>query len=232
MRELDETGQGQEAPVQLTLGFADEVAEAGEAHQDSARRRAPEREDGVLNENVLPEPEARLSAAALRRLCQEWLVALDLPGAASLVEVVWNARLRSTAGYASYPAWRVELNPRLHEFDGQVERTLKHELAHLIAYHRAGRRRIEPHGKEWRAACVALGIPDEKVCHQLPLPRSRPVRKLAYHCPACGFVLRRVRRFRRATACLSCCNQHAKGAFDSRFKFVLRGDEGGGEAAS
>lgn len=213
---------------QLRFDFGQESLPSRPAH-DCARGAAPEPAEGALGDNELPEPAATHSASALTRRCQEWLHDLGLPGAAKLVSVVWNARLRSTAGYASYPAWRVELNPRLREFPGQVDRTLRHELAHLIAYHRAGRRRIEPHGAEWRAACAALGIPDERACHQLPLPRSRQQRKLVYRCAACGFTLHRVRRFRRATACRSCCDRHNGGAYDARFRFELVARNGGGE---
>jgi len=115
----------------------------------------------------------------------------------------------------------VELNPLLRDFEGQVERTLKHELAHLIAYHRSGRRRIEPHGREWRQACADLGIAGEKAHHRLPLPRNEVVRKLVYACPACQTTVQRVRKFRRPTACLHCCNKHASGQYDGRFKLAL-----------
>lgn len=164
-------------------------------------------------------PEGR--DAELEAQAREWLLALELPGGAKLVTVTWNARLRSTAGYARYPKWEVELNPRLQEFEGQVERTLKHELAHLIAYHRSGRRRIEPHGREWRQACADLGIAGEKAHHRLPLPRNTVERKLTYACPACHTVVQRVRKFRRPTACLKCCNRHAGGRYDGRFRLVL-----------
>ncbi|WP_395717689.1 SprT-like domain-containing protein [Prosthecobacter sp.] len=157
----------------------------------------------------------------LEALAREWLLALELPGGARLVTVTWNARLRSTAGYARYPKWEIELNPLLRDFEGQVERTLKHELAHLIAYHRSGRRRIEPHGREWRQACVDLGIAGEKAHHRLPLPRKAVERKLAYACPACRTVVHRVRKFRRPTACLHCCNRHAGGRYDGRFRLAL-----------
>src|ERR1700687_2873461 len=40
----------------------------------------------------------------------------------------------------------------------EIERTLRHELAHLLAQFRVGRRRIAPHGAEWRRACRDLGI--------------------------------------------------------------------------
>lgn len=172
----------------------------------------PESCDEAAQEGRDTELEAR---------AREWLLALELPGGAKLVTVTWNARLRSTAGYARYPKWEVELNPRLREFEGQVERTLKHELAHLIAYHRSGRRRIEPHGREWRQACADLGIAGEKAHHRLPLPRNAIERKLAYACPACQTVVQRVRKFRRPTACLHCCNRHAGGRYDGRFRLVL-----------
>ncbi|MFO1438062.1 MAG: SprT family zinc-dependent metalloprotease [Verrucomicrobiaceae bacterium] len=155
----------------------------------------------------------------------EWLEQLGMPGARKLLRVEWNTRLRSTAGYAHYPHWRIELNPRLRDFEGQVERTLKHELAHLIAYHRGGRR-IEPHGAEWRQACTDLGIPGERARHTLPLPRKEVKRNLVYVCPSCQHVARRVKRFRRPTACKKCCDAHAGGAFDDRFKYRLVSKEG------
>lgn len=86
-----------------------------------------------------------------------------------------------------------------------------------------GRRRIKPHGREWRAACADLGIPDEKACHRLPLPRNAVERKLTYACPACQTTVQRVRKFRRPTACLHCCNRHAGGRYDGRFRLVLVG---------
>ncbi|MBL9133918.1 MAG: SprT-like domain-containing protein [Verrucomicrobiaceae bacterium] len=172
-----------------------------------------------------PEPKRDIEPDAVRDETLEeqarvWLEQLGLPGAKKLLRVEWNTRLRSTAGYAHYPHWRIELNPRLREFDGQVERTLKHELAHLIAYHRSGRR-IEPHGPEWRMACADLGIPGERARHSLPLPRKEVARKLVYVCPACQHTVRKVRKFRRPSACRDCCNKHAGGDFDARFKFRL-----------
>lgn len=161
---------------------------------------------------------------ALTHQCQDLLRGLDLEGAAGLVRVCWNARMRSTAGYASYPAWRIDLNPRLRDFEGQVERTMKHELAHLIAYHRAGRRRIEPHGAEWRRACAELGIPDESACHTLPLPRRQVRRRFTYACAACGLIVHRVRKFQRQTACRECCARHNGGQYDARFRFILLAD--------
>lgn len=177
---------------------------------------APEQEAAADEETI---PDGR--DEALEEQTRAMLLALDLPGGAKLVTVAWNARLRSTAGYARYPGWAIELNPLLRDFEGQVERTLKHELAHLIAYHRSGRRRIEPHGREWRQACADLGIAGEKAQHRLPLPRKEVERKLTYACPVCHTPVQRVRKFRRPTACLKCCNLHAGGQYDARFRLAL-----------
>lgn len=158
--------------------------------------------------------------AELTTQCQQLLLALGLQDGAAKVCVEWNSRLSSTAGYASYPSWRIELNPRLAAYPGQVDRTMRHELAHLVAYHRAGRRRIEPHGQEWRQACADLGIPGESARHRLPFPRRQQRRSLAYQCPHCQMVLHRVRPFARDTACRACCRNHAGGRYDARFRLI------------
>jgi SprT protein len=160
----------------------------------------------------------------LEQQARQWLDDLGQHEGAIRLQVHWNPRLRSTAGYAQWPQWVVELNPKLASFEGQVMRTLKHEVAHLIAYARAGRRRIEPHGNEWRQACADLGIPDESARHTLPLPRSTRERKFLYQCPACKLEVRRVKPFKRHSACLNCCRQHNGGRYDPRFQFSMLRD--------
>jgi predicted SprT family Zn-dependent metalloprotease len=144
---------------------------------------------------------------------------------AAEVKVRWHSRLRTTAGQAYYTHCLVRMNPRLINFGmEEVDKTLRHELAHLVARFRAGRRRIDPHGPEWRQACRDLGLADEKRCHDLPLPRTRQRRRYRYRCPACRREYDRVRPFRRAVACLDCCRQHARGQYDDRYRLVkLRG---------
>jgi len=137
------------------------------------------------------------------------------------LSVRWNSRLRTTAGMACFRRKTIFLNPLLagvgpHE----VERTLRHELAHFIACHRAGRRRIAPHGPEWRKACGDLGILHENRCHNLPVGARRLEKKFFYQCPSCGSVLARVRRLRGKFACLPCCRKHSDGKYDDRFRLV------------
>ena len=104
-----------------------------------------------------------------RLLCGQ----LGLSALAEKVTVQWNSRMRSTAGRATWPDAVVEVNPALQEIsESETERTFLHELAHLVAYERAGNRRIQPHGPEtlefpvsgwdtacpfWRGQCAASG---------------------------------------------------------------------------
>jgi predicted SprT family Zn-dependent metalloprotease len=103
----------------------------------------------------------------------------------------------------------------------EIDRTLRHELAHLLAQFRVGRRRIAPHGPEWRIACRDLGITDEVRCHNLPFATKAYPARFVYRCPNCRQEFPRVRRIRRAVACLTCCRRHNRGEFDSRFRLRL-----------
>ncbi len=103
----------------------------------------------------------------------------------------------------------------------EVDRTLRHELAHLLAQFRVGRRRIAPHGPEWRQACVDLGIADEARCHNLPFATTVYAARYVYICPNCKEKFPRVRRIRRAIACLACCRKYNGGDFDPRFRLKL-----------
>lgn len=144
------------------------------------------------------------------------------PKLSGLVTVGWNFRMRTTAGIANAARWEVWLNPSLRDISEiEVEKTLLHELAHLLAQHRHGRRRLSPHGPEWREACRDLGIPDEKRTHQLPFVGRRMKRRYLLRCPGCGEGHQRVRRPKGRVACLACCRSHNKGIYDERFRFEI-----------
>ncbi len=139
---------------------------------------------------------------------------------AKVVTVAWNPRMRTTAGTACYRTKQVVLNPKLVEVSAdEVQRTLRHELAHLVAQARAGRRRAAAHGPEWQQACADLGIPGEKRCHELPFKSRRLTRRHFYQCPECGLVMARVRPVKSSVACLKCCRQYNGGRYHARFRF-------------
>ena len=159
---------------------------------------------------------------ALEAFACELLLRQGAAEIASKVCVEWSRRLRSAAGRAECGNARVLLNCRLCEHgEAEIDRTLRHELAHLLAHARAGRRRIAPHGQEWRRACADLGIAGEVRCHNLPFPIRRQRRRYRYLCPNCRRVFPRTRPLRRTSACLACCRAFNRGHFNTRFKLRL-----------
>ena len=160
------------------------------------------------------DPDLERQARELLRTNGANRIAMEL-------RVEWNSRLKTAAGRADYRHKLISLNPRLLEHPAEIDRTLRHELAHILAQFRAGRRRILPHGGEWRQACRDLRIADEKRCHNLPFPARRYVARFMYRCPNCRQEFPRVHRARRAVACLACCRAHNGGEFDARFQLRL-----------
>jgi len=169
-----------------------------------------------------PNPCAK-EDGGLTAWCAETSNNLLLPELARKVRVSWNPRMQTTAGRAWWPDRLIELNPKLRDCEpDQLWRTLKHELAHLIAYERSGRRRIDPHGAEWETACADLGIPGEQPFHTLPFKRRRVKRNHAYVCPHCFVIIHRVKPIRRAVACYDCCRKFNAGAYHDRFRLIKK----------
>jgi predicted SprT family Zn-dependent metalloprotease len=134
------------------------------------------------------------------------------------LRVEWNSRLKTAAGRADYRQKLISLNPQLVAHPEEIERTLRHELAHILAQFRAGRRRIAPHGVDWQQACRDLGITGEKRCHTLPFPAKRYPPRFIYRCPNCHRDFPRVRKIERMVACFGCCRAYNGGEFDARFR--------------
>jgi SprT protein len=182
---------------------------------------------GVSPGEFLIAPAGKMPArptaetAMLQRTARDVLRAHGAGRIAHDLRVEWNSRLKTAAGRADYSHKLILLNPRLIHHPIEIDRTLRHELAHILAQFRAGRRRISPHGAEWRQACADLGIADEKRCHILPFPARTYAPRFIYRCPNCRQQFPRVRRVRRAVACLTCCRKHNGGEFDPRFRLRL-----------
>jgi len=187
----------------------------------------PVEQPGVSPGESMIEPADRMPAdptagtAVLLRVARQLLCSLGAVRIARELRVEWNARLKTAAGRADYRQQLISLNPRLFEHPAEIDRTLRHELAHILAQFRAGRRRVLPHGPEWQQACRDLGIVDEKRCHNLPFPARRYTARFIYRCPNCRQEFPRVRRVGRAVACLACCRAHNGGEFDTRFRLRL-----------
>jgi predicted SprT family Zn-dependent metalloprotease len=160
--------------------------------------------------------------SSLEANVRQILASLGAEELAHQVHVEWNARLFSAAGRADSRRNLISLNPRLREHDpAEIDRTLRHELAHLLAQFRAGPRRIPPHGALWRRACRDLGIANEARCHTLPFPVQPRARRYLYRCSRCGKDFPRVRRIKGAVACLDCCRKFNRGKFDPSARLRL-----------
>jgi predicted SprT family Zn-dependent metalloprotease len=159
--------------------------------------------------------------AVLLQTARDLLRSLGAERIAKELRVEWNARLKTAAGRADYRQKLISLNPRLVEHPAEMDRTLRHEVAHILAQFRAGRRGISPHGPEWIQACRDLGIGGEKRCHTLPFPTKRYAPRFIYRCPNCRRDFPRVRKIKRTVACLACCRAHNGGDFDARFRLKL-----------
>ena len=166
-------------------------------------------------------PGHTTKTAVLLQTAHELLCSLGAKRIATELRVEWNFRLRTAAGRADYRQKLISLNPRLVEHPEEIDRTLRHELAHFLAQFRAGRRRTSPHGSEWQQACRDLGIAGEKRCHTLPFPAKRHTPRFIYRCPNCRRDFPRVRKLKRTVACLACCRTHSGGEFDPRFRLRL-----------
>jgi len=168
--------------------------------------------------------------AVLLKTARELLCSLGAKRMATELRIEWNFRLKTAAGRADYRQKLISLNPRLVEHPSEIDRTLRHELAHILAqFRQKSRRRISPHGPEWQQACRDLGIADEKRCHTLPFPAKRYAPRFIYRCPFCRRGFPRVRKIKRTVACLACCRAHNGGEFDVRFRLRLVGNSGHSE---
>ena len=176
----------------------------------------------LINESAGKMPAGHTAETAmLLQTARELLRSLGAKRIATEIRVEWNSRLKTAAGRADHRQKLILLNPRLGEHPAEIDRTVRHELAHILAQFRAGRRPISPHGSEWQQACRDLGIAGEKRCHTLPFPAKRYVLRFIYRCPNCRRDFPRVRKIKRTVACLACCRARNRGEFDVRFRLKL-----------
>lgn len=131
------------------------------------------------------------------------------------ITIHWNPRLRTAAGRALLQTNTVEINPKISQYGvEEVWTTVRHELAHLMAWQRS---RESGHGSAWKKACADLGIPGESTTHDLPLPRRTQRKNWRYKCPHCPYTFDRARRAKPKSACGHCCKKFNNGKFSNRY---------------
>src|SRR5437763_10085911 len=98
--------------------------------------------------------------AVLLQNARELLRSLGAAHIAGELHVEWNSRLKTAAGRADCRQKLISLNPQLVEHPTEIDRTLSHELAHILPQFRAGRWRTPHHVVEWRPAWSDSRISD------------------------------------------------------------------------
>src|SRR5437868_13812890 len=139
-----------------------------ERMRNAARKQSPFRQlEFFFDARVIsPLP----SAPELQDRARSLLRGLDAGVLTDHLRVEWNERMRTTVGRADFRSCLISLNPALQEFGpAEIDRTLRHELAHLLAHFRFGRRRIKPNGGEWGNGCFELGINGRVTGSTLPV---------------------------------------------------------------
>lgn len=137
-------------------------------------------------------------------------------------ELMWNARLRSSAGRffpGSRKLWKVirpkiEIAAYLREEEKNVDRvkdTLAHEMIHLWLW---GEGRPYGHTAEFLAKMREMGV-----SRYNPVPKRSSLRYL-YECRSCQKKFPTRKRLGQL-ACAACCEKHAGGRFDVRFLLTL-----------
>ncbi|MGF1546053.1 MAG: SprT-like domain-containing protein [Thiotrichales bacterium] len=154
------------------------------------------------NRHPLTPAQERLIVAETERRIADALVALGLRQGTPLPV---RFDVRGTAwGY--YVRKRDEVSIRYNPwlfaqfFDDGLRETVPHEVAHYVVdlLHPRPRRRIQPHGREWRAVMRLFGFSDPRTTHRHSLANV-PVRRQArftYRCACRAHELSATRHYR------------------------------------
>ncbi len=130
----------------------------------------------------------------------------------ALPHIRFDLRGQAAGQYRGHPRPCIRYNLELarHQFDAFLRRTPGHEVAHYIIHQMHPRRRIRPHGPEWRKLMESLGL-DPSRCHEFDtgMVPTRRQRRFPYHCGCRTHELSATRhnRMRRGQAeyhCASC----------------------------
>lgn len=139
------------------------------------------------------EKLASLVLAAWNRACQHYAlqcsppqVDLSLKGRAA-GQAVWTEKRRRF--FHKPLQMRLRINSDAYRLAPQyvAETVIPHEVAHLFVQLLHPKKRLKPHGEEWKSVMrECFGLTNPSRTHRLPLPQKRHVaRPYLYHC-SCG----------------------------------------------
>ncbi len=113
----------------------------------------------------------------------------------TLPKVKVSSRMRRTLG--SYHQKKKQITLGAHLLASgtaeEIDEILLHEVAHAITHHRLPK--SGAHGKEFKATCIALGIPPNRTV-KFPVLEWVKSERIAYECESCGHMSLRKRKLR------------------------------------
>ena len=185
----------------------------------------------------IPVPDPAASAPSTMRLSLEPLIVLARSRTRTLlesaarhfglvtprVETRFDLRGRGAGQVRRQvgEVWAVRYNPALLSRHGEdfLARTVPHEVAHIIAFHRHGPR-IQPHGPEWQAIMHLFGVPPTR-CHDYDVSdlQTRTLDRFPYRCGCRSHLLTSIRHGRilrgQRYLCRACGQALVPAAVDS-----------------
>lgn len=124
---------------------------------------------------------------------------------------------KQRAGYCSFLKKSISFSKYFVEMNGfdEIESTIKHEVAHAIAYVYFNH---TEHGKIWKKVAIAIGD-DGKRCYdsaQVIMPKG----KYIFECTNCHIEAHYHKKSSSIKACGKCCNKYNHGKFS--MDYVLK----------
>jgi predicted SprT family Zn-dependent metalloprotease len=106
-------------------------------------------------------PPARIPVAfnsdTLARWLTQWSGIWQVPRLDDNVDIRFSRRMRTSLGRCRADTGRININSiLLQEHEELLKEVVCHEVAHVVAYLRHGKRAL-PHGREWKQFMVAAG---------------------------------------------------------------------------
>ena len=142
----------------------------------------------------------------------------------------FNSRLSNVLGRCNYTHKRIQLSTKYVNLNwdkhrDMVEDTIRHEIAHAIAYHLYGKDGLG-HGYYWQNVAKQLGAtPKARSKNSSNIVSTRKKRNIIFECPNCDNQISFARMPKKTRACGSCCNKHSNGKYDTKYKFILKSEK-------
>lgn len=138
----------------------------------------------------------------------------------------FNNRLTRVLGRCNYTTKIIELSTKytLANYDNiaVIEDTIRHEIAHAIAYILFGEK-ARGHGRYWKHVAVEVGAKPSRCKTEDQIISVTKKRDVVYKCPSpdCDNEISFTRKVSKKRACKSCCDKHNNGRFDPKYIFQL-----------